>query len=262
MGSKRECIIHEHHVRNPASARIRLVLAAWMSWRVPRIRQARPILTRCSCRLCLGLQPEPGRAPLVARPRVFRAPEQGVAPGLRPADLVDGLVGVPDHMELVDHLGGVGQVSADALGEPRAHVAGDRCHPVRVTVVVHEIQREPFDGVRVLAGHHADHVALRRTGEHGDAPVAFMAGPVDADRLHARVIPVQAGPVHIMSDEPPRSRVMFADLPGHVRDRPAFRRLHDHRLEQQWTRCLDGPTAPAPHARRARGMIRAARPRG
>lgn len=180
-----------------------------------------------------GLQLEPGQALLVAQPRVFRAPEQGVAPGPRLADLVDGLVGVLDHMELVDHLGGVGQVSADALGEPRAHVAGDQCHPVRVTVVVHEIQREPFDGIRVPAGHHADHVAFRRIGDHGDVPVAFAAGPVDADRLHARVILVQAGLVHIMSDEPPRSRVMFADLPGYVRDRLAFRRLHDHRLEQQ-----------------------------
>ena len=87
----------------------------------------------------------------------------------------------------------------------------------------HEIVREPFHCGRVLARHHADHVALRQVGDDGDVPVAPAAGLVDADRLHARVVLVQARLVHVMADEPPRSRVVLADLFGDVRDRLAFR---------------------------------------
>ena len=136
-------------------------------------------------------------------------------------------------MEPVDHLGGVGQPFADTLGEPRAHVAGDQANAVRVAVARHEIVREPLDRGRVLAGRHVDHVALHEVGDHGDVVVSLAAGLVDADRLHARVVLVQPRLVHVMSDESPRSRVVLADLPGDVRDRLAFRQLHDHGLEQE-----------------------------
>ena len=56
------------------------------------------------------------------------------------------------------------------------------------------VRREPFHRGRVLARHHADHVALRRVGDDGDAPAAPAAGPVDADRLHARVAPRTGAP--------------------------------------------------------------------
>ena len=68
--------------------------------------------------IALDLQLRAREVRLVPEPQVFRAPEQRVLPGLGLAHLVDGLVGVLDHMELVDHLRRVGQVLADALGEP------------------------------------------------------------------------------------------------------------------------------------------------
>ena len=183
--------------------------------------------------VALGLQLGFRQVRLVAQPQVLRPFQQAVLPALRLPDLVDGLVGVLDDMELVDDLGGVRQPFADALGEPQAHVARHQAHAVRVAVVRHEIQRELLDGVRILARRHVDHVALRQVGDHGDVAVAFAAGLVDADRLHARVVLVQTGLVHVMADESPRSRVVLADLPGDVRDRLAFRQLHDHGLEQE-----------------------------
>ena len=170
--------------------------------------------------------------------RYFVLFQQAVLPVLRLVHLVDGFVGVLDDMEPVDDLRGVGQVLADTLGESSAHVARDQPHAVRVAVVVHEIPCEPFDGMRVLARRHADHVALRQVGGHGDAPVAPAAGLVDAYRLHARVVPVRHRLVHVMADEAPQAGVVLADLYGDVRDRLAFRQFHDHRLEQE-----RGPTA-------------------
>lgn len=120
-----------------------------------------------------------------------------------------------------------------ALGESQAHVARHQAHAVWVAVVRHEIVRELFHRGRVLARHHADHVALRQVGDDGDAPVAPAAGLVDADRLHARVVLVQACLIHVMADEPPQSRVVLADPFGDVRHRLAFRQFHDHRLEQE-----------------------------
>ena len=120
-------------------------------------------------------------------------------------------------MELVDDLRGVGQVFADASGEFQAYVARHQTHPVWVAVAVNEIRHEPFDGMRVLARHHADHVALRLVGDHSDAVAAFAAGPVDAYRLHARVVPVRACLVHVMSDEPPQAGIVLADLRHNVR---------------------------------------------
>ena len=149
------------------------------------------------------------------------------------ADLVDGLVGVFDDLELVDDSGRVGQVVADALGESQAHVARHRAHAVRVAVVCHEIVRETFRRGRVPARRHVGHVALRQVGDDGDAPVAPAAGLVDADRLHARVVLVQARLLHVMPYEPPRSRAVPADPFGDVRHRLAFRQFHDHRLEQE-----------------------------
>lgn len=114
-----------------------------------------------------------------------------------------------------------------------------------------------------LARHHADHVALRQVGDDGDAPVAPAAGLVDADRLHARVVLVQARLLHVMADEPPRSRVVPADRFGDVRDRLAFRRFHDHRPEQErGRRRPDAPTAPSQSSRRAPGTPPVARRRG
>lgn len=77
---------------------------------------------------------------------------------------------------------------ADVFGESQARVARHQPHAVRVAVVCHEIPREPFDSARVLARHHADHVALRQIGDHGDVLVVFAAGLVDAYLLHARVV--------------------------------------------------------------------------
>ena len=181
----------------------------------------------------LGFQLQAGQVRFVPQPQVLGPLEQRVAAGLLFADLVDGLVGVSDHVELVDDSRRVGQPLADALGEPQAHVAGNQTHPVGIAVVVHEIPREPFDRGRVLARDHADYVALHQVGDHGDVPVALPAGLVDAYGLHARVVLAKPRLVHVMADEPPQAGVMFADLLGDVRDRLAFGQLHDHRLEQE-----------------------------
>lgn len=166
-------------------------------------------------------------------------------------------------MEPVDDSGGVGEPLADALGESQAHVARHQAHAVRVAVAIHEIPCEPFDGMRVPARRHVDHVALRQVGDDGDAPVAPAAGLVDADRLHARAVLVQARLVHVMADEPSRSRVVPADLFGDVRDRLAFRQFHDHRLKQErGRRWPDAPTAPSRSSRRAPGTPPVARRRG
>ena len=132
----------------------------------------------------LGFQLQGGQVRFVPQPQVLGPLEQRVAAGLLFADLVDGLVGVFDHVELVDDSRRVGQPLADALGEPQAHVAGNQTHPVGIAVVIHEIPREPFDRGRVLARDHADYVALHQVGDHGDVPVALPAGLVDAYGLH------------------------------------------------------------------------------
>ena len=50
---------------------------------------------------------------------------------------------------------------------------------------------------------------------------------------------------------------------ANVRDRLAFRRFHDHRLEQErGRRCPDAPTAPSRSSRRAPGTPPVARRRG
>lgn len=139
----------------------------------------------------------------------------------------------------------VGQVLADALGKPRAHVTRHQGDPVRVAVMVHEVPRELLDGARALAGDHADHVAPRQVGDHGDVPVAFAAGLVDADGLHTRVVLVEPGLVHVMADEPLQPRVVLADLRRDVRHRLRLGELDDHGLEQECGRhCPVSPTAP------------------
>lgn len=95
-------------------------------------------------------------------------------------------VGVPGHMEPVDDLGRVGQVVADALGESQAHVARHQAHAVRTAVARHEIVREPFDGMRIPARRHINHVALRQAGGHGDATVpstTIASTPVRSPRI-------------------------------------------------------------------------------
>lgn len=74
----------------------------------------------------LGLKLEFGQARLVFEPQVLRPFQQAVLPAPGLPGLVDGLVGVLDHMELVDDLGGVGKPLADALANPRlmSHVTG------------------------------------------------------------------------------------------------------------------------------------------
>ena len=181
----------------------------------------------------LGLKLELGQVRLVFEPQVLRPFRQAVLPALGLPDPVDGLVGVLDHMELVDHFRGVGQPLADALGESQAHVARHQAHAVGVAVARHEVQRELFDGVRVLARRHVDHVAFREVGDHSDVVVAPAAGLVDAYRLHARVVLAQARLLHVMADEPPQAGVVLADLFGDVRHRLAFRQFHDHGLEQE-----------------------------
>ena len=74
-------------------------------------------------RIALDLQLRVRGVGLVPGPQVLRAFERRVLPGLGLADLVDGLVGVFDDMELVDGSGRVGQVVADALCESQVHVA-------------------------------------------------------------------------------------------------------------------------------------------
>ena len=130
-------------------------------------------------------------------------------------------------------LAALGKWPRMALGESQAHVARHQAHAVWVAVVRHEIVREPFRRGRVLARHHADHVALRQVGDDGDAPVAPAAGLVDADRLHARAVLIRARLLHVMPYEPPRSRAVPADPFGDVRHSLAFRQFHDHRLEQE-----------------------------
>lgn len=117
-------------------------------------------------------------------------------------------------MEPVDGFGGVGEPLADALGESQARVARHQAHAVRVAVAIHEIPCEPFDGMRAPARRRVGHVALRRVGDDGDVPVAPAAGLVDADRLHARAVLVQARLVHVMADEPPQSRVAPTGVVG------------------------------------------------
>ena len=198
-------------------------------------------------RIAPDLRPRVREVGLVPGPRALRPFQQAVLPGLGLADLADGLVGVFDDMEPVDGFGRVGQTAADAPGESRAHVARHRAHAVRVAVERHEIPCEPFRRGRVLARRHAGHVALRQVGDDGDAPVAPAAGLVDADRRHTRAVLVQARLVHVMADEAPRSRAVPADPFGDVRHRLAFRRFHDHRLEQErGRRCPDAPTALTP----------------
>ena len=74
----------------------------------------------------LGLKLEFGQVRLVFEPQVLRPFQQAVLPAPGLPGLVDGLVGVLDHMELVDDLGGVGKPLADALANPRlmSHVTG------------------------------------------------------------------------------------------------------------------------------------------
>ena len=89
---------------------------------------------------------------LVPGPQILRPLQQpvGASPGL--PDLVDGLVGVLDNVELVDDPLRVGQVSADAFPEPRAHVAGDEPHVSGHSIVRREVVDEPLHRGRVLAG--------------------------------------------------------------------------------------------------------------
>lgn len=117
--------------------------------------------------------------------------------------------------------------------------------------------------MRVPARRHVGHVALRQVGDDGGAPVVPAAGLVDADRLHARAVLVQARLLHVMADEAPWSRAVPADLFGDVRDRLAFRQFHDHRLEQErGRRCPDALTAPSRSSRRTPGAPPVARRRG
>ena len=204
-----------HHPRTQCldtGLRLRAVDAVGVDALQAFAHPARPGSLRPPLRqIALDLQMRVREVGLVPGPQVLRAFERRVLPGLGLADLVDGLVGVFDNMELVDDSGRVGQVVADALGESQAHVARHQAHAVWVAVVRHEIVREPFHRGRVLARHHADHVALRQVGDDGDVPVAPAAGLVDADRLHARVVLVQACLIHVMADEPPQSRVVLTD---------------------------------------------------
>lgn len=75
-----------------------------------------------SAEIALDLRPRIREVGLVPEPHVLRVPRDWSLPGLRSPDLVDGLVGVLDHVELADGLARVGQMLADALGEPKAHV--------------------------------------------------------------------------------------------------------------------------------------------
>lgn len=66
-----------------------------------------------------------------------------------------------------------------------------------------------------------------------DVPVAFAAGLVDVDGLHARVVLVEPGLVHVMANEQPQPRVVLADLRRDVRHRLRLGELDDHGLEQE-----------------------------
>ena len=256
-----------HHPRTQCldtGLRLRAVDAVGVDALQAFAHPARPGSLRPPLRqIALDLQPRVREVGLVPGPQALRAFEQRALPGLGLADLADGLVGVFDDMESVDGFGRVGQAAADAPGESRAHVARHQAHAVRVAAMRHEIVPEPFHRGRVLARHHAGHVALRQVGDDGDTPVAPAAGLVDADRFHARAVLVQARLVHVMPYEPPRSRVVLADLYGDVRDRLAFRQFHNHRLKQEHgRRCPDAPTAPSQSSRRAPGTPPVARRRG
>ena len=102
--------------------------------------------------VAFGLQLQFGQAFLVPEPQVLGPFEWWVGAAFRLPGLVDGLVGVPGHVELVDDPPCMGQMLADALPETRAHVAGGRTHIFGHPVVVHEIPCEPFDRGRILAG--------------------------------------------------------------------------------------------------------------
>lgn len=65
--------------------------------------------------IALDLQLRIRQARLVPEPHVLRVPQHRPVPGLGLPDLVDGLVGVLDDVELVDDPMHVGQVLADAL---------------------------------------------------------------------------------------------------------------------------------------------------
>lgn len=197
--------------------------------------------------VALGLHLQFGQAFLVAQPQVLGPFEQRVGAAFRLPGLVDGLVGVPGHVELVDDPPRMGQMLTDALPEAQAHVAGDQTHIFRDPVVVHEITREPFDRGRVLARRHVDDIVLHEIGDHGDVIAAPAAGLVDADGLHTRVVLVEPGLVHVMADEPLQPRVVLADLRRDVRHRLRLGELDDHGLEQERGRhCPVSPTAPEP----------------
>ena len=102
--------------------------------------------------VAFGLQLQFGQAFLVPEPQVLGPFEWWVGAAFRLPGLVDGLVGVPGHVEPVDDPPCMGQMLADALPETRAHVAGGRTHIFGHPVVVHEIPCEPFDRGRILAG--------------------------------------------------------------------------------------------------------------
>lgn len=233
IGSGRECIIHERNALNPASASVRLALSAWMSCRRSRIPHALAVFDRrfAGSRLTSGrgsvrLDSFPGHRHFVLFSRPF-----SLASALRALSTASLACLTTWNPSMV--LAALGEWPRMALGESRAHVARHRAHAVRVAVVCHEIVREPFRRGRVPARRHVGHVALRQVGDDGDAPVAPAAGLVDADRLHARVVLVQARLLHVMPYEPPRSRAVPADPFGDVRHRLAFRQFHDHRLEQE-----------------------------
>ena len=60
--------------------------------------------------VAFGLQLQFGQSFLVPEPQVFRPFEQRVGAAFRLPDLVDGLVGVPGHVELVDDPPRMGQM--------------------------------------------------------------------------------------------------------------------------------------------------------
>ena len=260
IGSGHECIIHERNALNPASASVRLALSAWMSCRRSRIPHALAVFDRrfAGSRLTSGC----GSVRLDSFPghRYFVRLSGGLSPASALRALSTASLACLTTWNPSMILAALGKWPRMALGESQAHVARHQAHAVWVAVVRHEIVRELFHRGRVLARHHADHVALRQVGDDGDAPVAPASGLVDADRLHARAVLVRARLVRVMADEAPRSRVVLADLFGDVRDRLAFRQFHDHRLEQErGRRCPDALMAPSRSSRRAPGTPPVAR---
>ena len=180
-----------------------------------------------------GLRLQFAQPGLVPGPQILRPLQQpvGASPGL--PDPVDGLVGVPDNVEPVDDPPRVGQVSADAFPEPRAHVAGDEPHVSGHSIVRREVVDEPLHRGRVLAGRHVDHVVLDEVGDHRDAVVPLAAGLVDADGLHARVVLEIAGLAHVAGDGPPQAGVGLVDLLGERADRQVAGHPDRPRLEQE-----------------------------